>query len=249
MDGRLGSIVDVEPSWVLVPGTLCTQEVFTPMLDHLGVARERRRHLVADAPTAGAYDAPLRTAAKGGEIVCGFSLGALVLAHNLDALKGALALVLLAANPFRDREGNRANREAERERILACGPSAWIFDQWTSLSTDRGDALRAVVAAMAEETVHLIDAQTELAASRPGAEKALVRTPLPLVFVTGSEDRVTPPELVRSLARKARSATLKVIDGLGHFALLEAPERVADAVSQGLSEVLPSRREKEAEYG
>ena len=169
--------------WVLVPGTLCTPEVFGPLLDQMGVPGENRRHIVADAPTTGEYDARLRSAVTGGEIVCGFSLGSLILARNLGALENAKAVVLLAANPLRDGEGNRANREAVRDRVLAGGARDWIVENWAAMSTDRGEKLKSFVASMAEDTSGLIVAQTELAASRPGAEKALLETRLPLVFV------------------------------------------------------------------
>lgn len=229
--------------WVLVPGTLCTPEVFDPLLDQLCVPGENRRYVVVNAPATGDYDAPLRSVVTGGEIVCGFSLGSLILAHNLNALKKAKAVVLLAANPFRDSDGNRANREAVRDRVLAGFARDWIVENWATMSTDRGDELKNFVASMAEDTREFITAQTELAASRPGAEKALLETALPLVFIYGAEDKMTPPEPLKLIAENAHSAALKVIDGLGHFALLEAPDRVAGAVLQGLKEVYQSNKE------
>ncbi len=230
--------------WVLVPGTLCTPDVFGPLLDELGVAPKNRQFIEADAPKVADYQTPLRSAVTGENIVCGFSLGALIVAHNLGALEQAKAVVLLASNPFPDGDGNRANREAVRDRVLAGGARDWVLENWTAMSTDNGEDLKKFVASMAEDTVGLITAQTELAASRPGAEHALLQTDLPLVFVTGSKDKLTPPEAIRSIAESAKSATLKVVDGLGHFALLEAPDRVADAVLQGLAEVLAMKKER-----
>ena len=221
--------------WVLVPGTLCTARVFDPLLEELGVTHGDRHVITADAPDVRDYDARLRETVTGGEIVCGFSLGALILAHNLGALKAARAVVLLASNPFPDPPGNRVNREAVRDRVLAGDARGWVIENWAAMSASKSDDLRELVAAMAEETVPLIPAQTELAASRPGAEDQLTGTDLPLVFVTGSEDRLTPAGPIRMIARNARSAHLSVLDGLGHFALIEAPDRVAAAIREGLS--------------
>ena len=105
--------------WVLLPGTLCTDRVFDPLLDNLGIRQGNRHFVSVDAPDVRDFGARLRAVVTGGEIVCGFSLGALVLAHNLGVLGAARALVLLASSPFADRPGNRANREAVRDRVLA----------------------------------------------------------------------------------------------------------------------------------
>lgn len=228
--------------WVLVPGTLCTPDVFSPMLAQLKVPVEKRRYVAADAPFVGDYDAPLRAAVQDGDIVCGFSLGSLILAHNLDAISKAKAVVLLSVNPLPDREGNRANREAMRDQVLAGGARDWILDNWEAMSTDRGKDIKTFVADMAVRTTDLISAQTELAASRPGAEHALRHTNLPAVYVTGSEDKLTPPIQVESIASDNAFAAVSILEGLGHFALLEAPDRVAQAVATGLGEALCARQ-------
>lgn len=230
--------------WVLVPGTLCTPDVFRPLLDRLGVPVRSCRYIVADAPTVEDYDARLRASVRGGEIVCGFSLGALILAHNLGALEKAKAVVLLSVNPFPDQEGNRANREATRDRILTRGARDWIHENWASMSTDCDDEVRQYVVSMAEDITELITVQTELAASRPGAEQALLNTKLPLVFVTGAADKMTPPDGLEAIAGPSGSA-LRVLEDLGHFALLESPDRVADAVMQGLEEVVLLNKESQ----
>lgn len=223
--------------WILVPGTLCTGRVFDPLLDELGVKRGDRHVVMPDAPDVRDYDARLREAVTGGEIVCGFSLGALVLAHNLGALRHARAVVLLASNPFPDPPENRANREAVRDRVLAGGARNWVFENWAAMSASNREDLQEFVASMAEETLELIPAQTELAASRPGAQDDLVNADLPLIFVTGSEDRLTPSKLLSTIFENAKDAQLHLIEGLGHFALIDAPDQVARAIRNGLKEI------------
>lgn len=229
--------------WVLVPGTLCTPEVFEPLLDELAVAHADRHFITPDAPHVGDYQDRFRAVKCDGAIVCGFSLGALIVAHNLGALSKASAVVLLASNPFPNPRGNRANREAVRDRILSGNAREWVVENWTSMSTDHGEEIRELVASMADRSTDLITAQTELAASRPGAELDLLETDLPLVFVTGAEDKLTPPEPIVSLAKKAKSAVLQNLNGLGHFALLEAPDRVASALMKGIEEVATSNED------
>lgn len=225
--------------WVLVPGTLCTPEVFAPMLEQLGVPPDRCQFIDASAPHVHDYDAPLCAAVRGGDIVCGFSLGAMILAHNLGALTQAKAVILLACNPFPDAAGNRINREATRDRILAGDEAGWVEDHWAAMSTKTSTALKTQVASMATRMADHIAAQTQLAISRPGATEQLMASQLPLVFVTGGQDRLTPPDRLPNIAQACPNASFNVLDGLGHFALLEAPDRVALAISEGLDAVSP----------
>lgn len=224
--------------WVLIPGTLCTPQVFAPMLAHLGVPATRRTFIQPDAPRVADYAARLRDCVIGGEIVCGFSLGALIAMHNLDALRRARAIILLAANPHPDPPANYAARVAVRDRILAGRAADWVSEGWNRMSSSRDPDLRARVIAMATATAQLIPAQTELAASRPSAVEALRETDLPLLFVTGAEDRLTPPDALREPAHAAQNAELRVLNGLGHFALLEDPAGIAQTIADALTTLL-----------
>ncbi|WP_298922603.1 hypothetical protein [uncultured Roseobacter sp.] len=159
--------------WVLLPGTLCTPDVFAPVLDYLGVSVANRIVIELNSTHLQDYEGPLRTAVTDGAIVCGFSLGAMVAAHNLHAMARAKAIVLLACNLFPDPAGNRANREAARDHILAGGARDWVIENWHLMLSDTNSERLDRVASMAESTSHLIAAQTELAASRAGAAEHL----------------------------------------------------------------------------
>lgn len=207
------------------------------MLEQLGVALDRCQFIDASAPHVQDYDAPLRAAVRGDEIVCGFSLGAMIVAHNLGALTHAKAVVFLACNPFPDAAGNRANRETTRDRILAGDAAGWLDEHWAAMSTATRETIKTQVASMATRMTDHITAQTQLALSRPGAAEHLVAAQLPLVFVTGGQDRLTPPDPLRPIAQACPNASFNVLNGLGHFALLEAPDRVALAIREGLDAV------------
>lgn len=230
--------------WVLVPGTLCTPEVFAPVLKQLGVPPERQQVIEVSSPRVEDYDAPLRGAIKGGEVVCGFSLGAMILAHNLGALAKAKAVVLFALNPFPDAANRRAGREATRDRVLAGDAAGWVNEHWATMSRDTGETVKAQVINMAEAMSGNIVAQTDLALSRPGAVEQLSAAVTPLVFITGAEDSLTPPDAIQPIAKACRHAGLYVLDGLGHFALLEAPDRVALAIADGLNSVPPKSKQE-----
>jgi pimeloyl-ACP methyl ester carboxylesterase len=51
---------------------------------------------------------------------------------------------------------------------------------------------------------------------------------LPLLLVTGSDDKVGPPAVSQALADAHGSATVQIIEGIGHWTALEAATDVTE---------------------
>ncbi len=68
-----------------------------------------------------------------------------------------------------------------------------------------------------------------LLAARPLAER-LKGTSMPLLLVTGAEDPLAPAEELRAILSVRKDATLLELPGIGHYALLEDPARLARAL-------------------
>jgi 3-oxoadipate enol-lactonase/4-carboxymuconolactone decarboxylase len=52
----------------------------------------------------------------------------------------------------------------------------------------------------------------------------------PVLCIAGSDDIPTPPESLRRIAASVKDGRMMVLDGIGHLAPAEAPDRVADLV-------------------
>lgn len=209
--------------WWLIPGTLCTAEVFSPLLADLGVAAQDCRVVRLDRPAVEDY-AQEFAAIRPDDIVLGFSLGAILAAHHLTLMPAGTA-ILLAANPFADLPEKRAARLAMLDRARQLGAPAALADglsaQLGALAASRPE-IRQSILAMAEGGEAVLDAQTQLALSRPGAERMISETHARVLFLGGSADLAVPPECV------ARAAALgghcfALIEGAGHYLPLEAP--------------------------
>lgn len=226
--------------WIILPGTLCTRAVFDPFLDRMNVPMRDRILIPVDRATVEDYQTIFAETIHPSDIVCGFSLGAHVVAHNVHAIAkaGAQAAVLLSVNPLPDPPDFAPGRKAMRDQVLAGRARDIIQNGWNSMSVDRGEKLVDTVSDMAVASADLINAQTNLALTRPGAVDVLADTELPMVFVTGSEDLKTPPDQAKKVAYAAKNGFFKGLDGLGHFALMEDPRRMASTVNDGLSHVL-----------
>jgi pimeloyl-ACP methyl ester carboxylesterase len=78
-----------------------------------------------------------------------------------------------------------------------------------------------------EEVVLAIERLVDgVLAARPLAER-LAGTSMPLLLVTGARDPLAPAEELRAILSARRDATFLELPGIGHYALLEDPPRLA----------------------
>lgn len=211
--------------WLLLPGTLCTPEVFDGFLDCLGVPVARRKPVALCHPTVEAYGDVLAQSGKDA-VICGFSLGAIVAAHHADRLAASLIL-LFGLNPFPDDPAKAEGRRDLARDVAARGGGAALADRLPPLNGPDPDTTRAKILAMADVAAQDIAAQTELALSRPGALAALARTRSPVVALTGSRDGMAPEDQGRAAMDAAPSGRFRSLPRLGHYALLEDPDTCA----------------------
>jgi pimeloyl-ACP methyl ester carboxylesterase len=163
--------------------------------------------------------------------VVGHSMGTLVVRALAARHPSAVsALALLGAV----REPAEAGRQAQRDRaaILREKGTAAIAPGVVANAlseTTRRD--RPEVAAFVRELVMRQDAEgyarnceALAAATDPGP----IDPGLPLLLVTGSDDKVGPPEASKELADAHGSATVEILPGVGHWTALEAARPTTD---------------------
>ena len=213
--------------WILLPGTLCTEAVFGPMLDCLKVPTAQRHGVTIDRAELSDYAALMQPIQ--GSIICGFSLGAIIAAHLADRL-AASRIILFGLNPLADDPTKAGERHALARDVVTLGGSAALGRRLPPFGGRDPEATRSAVHAMADETATFIDAQTQLALSRPGALPALGRARCPVHCLTGNADVMAPPALGKMAAEAAPMGQFHVLDGLGHYALLEDPMACAESV-------------------
>ena len=214
--------------WVLLPGTLCTGEVFGAVLDALGIPAGRRNPVSLRHPAIEAYGQVLTGHAEGA-VVCGFSLGAIVAAHHADRLP-AHRIILFGLTPFPDDPEKAAGRHELARDVMAMGGAPALMPRLPPVLGPRPDQARAAILAMADAAAPDIEAQTELALTRPGAMEALSQAQAPVLVLTGSEDRVTPAAQGQAAADAAPAGRFRRLPRLGHYALVEDPSACAQAI-------------------
>jgi pimeloyl-ACP methyl ester carboxylesterase len=68
-------------------------------------------------------------------------------------------------------------------------------------------------------------------AERPDSVQDLTTIDVPTLVITGSEDRLIPPDVTAGIADGVAGAELLRIEGAGHLSNLEAPEAFDTALA------------------
>lgn len=216
---------------VLLPGTLCDERLFAPVLARLKIAEHRVLPLDGGSTAAEVAEAligrlPDRFA------LAGFSLGGIValeLARRVPDRVAGLALI-----------GSNA-RPVPEDQILARRISARFYNSepiathiqrlWPHYVGDAssGDSrLRRLLIDMAAGGGReALARQTEIALTRADSRPYLPDLAMPALVLAGEEDALCPIVMQLEMAKALPAARLALIPRAGHFAPLEAPDAVA----------------------
>lgn len=212
--------------WILLPGTLCTEEVFNGFLDCIGIPTAQRKPVRLRFAAVDDY-AEILAPISQGAVLCGFSLGAIVAAHLADQFSTSRT-VLFGLNPFPDDPAKAAGRRDLERDVRDKGGASALSSRLPRLRGTDPDRARATILAMADVASSDIEAQTALALTRPGALEALSRTRSPVQVMTGSQDDMAPALQGQTAAEAAPFGSFGDIPNLGHYALLEDASACAD---------------------
>jgi pimeloyl-ACP methyl ester carboxylesterase len=163
--------------------------------------------------------------------VVGHSMGTLVVRALAARHPGKVsALALLGAV----REPPEAGRQAQRDRAAVLrekGTAAVAPGVVANALSETTRQRRPEVAAFVRELVMRQDPEGYArncealgAATDPGP----IATSLPLLLITGDDDKVGPPEASQELADAHGNAAVEILPGVGHWTALEAAGPVTD---------------------
>lgn len=228
------------PPLILLPGTLCDERVFAPLLLAL---RDRFSNLeaqvmlTADATSVREAAELVLLASPRRFALLGFSLGGIVgLEIALLAPQRVQGLALLSVNAAPAPGLTHASRREAVFQAQATGQAVYLREQlWPRYVADtaREDAeMREMLATMAEELGHeMFRRQTEVALSRRDVRPLLGTLTMPTLVQAGEHDVVCPPAAQREMAETFPQAQFALVANAGHFALLEQQDATAASVA------------------
>ena len=170
-------------------------------------------------------------------VVVGFSMGAMVAQRFALDRPGALRGMVLMNAVFDRDEHQRAailQRLAAVERDGPAGMAESAIARWFTGDFRKGspelvDAVRRRL--LANDPAAYLAAYRVFATADGELAREAARIACPTLAMTAEHDINSAPAMSRALAEAIPDARALVLDGLAHGAPIEAPERVADAIS------------------
>lgn len=225
------------PSWLLLPGHLCTDALWAGVRAQLDA--EGRKVTTADLCSDASVEAMARRAGASLSapiVLVGFSMGGLV-ALAIHALVPDLVagLVLISSNARAHMPERNAARIAQEQAARTGGfakivASDLVPSYFASGHPDLALLRRSAIEMASELGPDVFVRQSEAIRTRPDSRAALANIRCPCLIVGGGHDPLSPPEWQQELAAGIPTSELAMIEESGHFVPLEAPSALAAAV-------------------
>lgn len=221
---------------LLLPGTVCDERLFAPLvaaLDH----PDMRVLPMTGARSTPALAANLLAVAPERFALLGFSLGGIVaLEMAAQAPERIERLALVDTTPAPD-----ANAEARWDAVEEArrgGMESYILDSWVRLVSPvnaNNERLRATIVAMAVDAgAEVLAEQSEVAIHRADSRARLGAIAVPTLILAGEDEQVCGLDVHEQLAAGIAGARYFTIPKAGHFSPLENPAAVARHVCDWL---------------
>lgn len=223
------------PPIVLVPGLLCTSEVFAPQVAALWphgpvtIASTLEGGTIAGIATAILAVAPPRFA------LAGISMGGYICLEIMrQAPERISRLALLDTSARPDTSDQTAQRRALMAQASHENFEALLTQVYGAIlhPAHQGDpVLRATNVRMGLTVgIEGMARQLEACIGRSDSRPSLPAITVPTLVLVGDSDPLTPPEHSREIAAAIPRARLVVVENCGHASTLEQPEAVNRAL-------------------
>jgi pimeloyl-ACP methyl ester carboxylesterase len=224
---------------VLVPGLMCDEAVWAPLLPRLRTRADCRVADHGDADSLAQMAQRVLAAAPPRFALAGHSMGGRVALEVVRLAPERVARLALLDTGFRARAAGAAGDEETRKRqaLLDLAGTQGVramAQQWVRAMVhprrlDDAGLIGRIVAMFERKSAHTFAAQVRALLERPDATTVLQHLRVPTLVACGGADTWAPPAQHAEIAARIPTglARLRVVDDAGHMAPMEAPDAVA----------------------
>jgi pimeloyl-ACP methyl ester carboxylesterase len=226
---------------LLIPGTLCTPDVFEQQfaaLEAYAPHIETVRITTQDSITAMADLAVSQISAARPAAIIGFSMGGIVAMDIYrQAPQRVAKLAFLNSNYQADLPERKASRDAQLEQARQVGLEHIIRQHHLPNCLYRPNkAAEELIVDMALELgTGCYAAQSKALATRVDSSITLGEISCPTLILGGVQDRLCEADTQRRMHRLIEDSELCLLDDCGHFSMLEKPREVNTALHEWYS--------------
>lgn len=237
------------PFCLMLPGTLCDDRLFAPMLETGSPMGSHRQHRVANlhgllVDTRAWWEMQLAHLPEHFDVL-GFSLGAVLALQLLGiAPERVRRLVLVAGNSAAGNDSHRERVSLQRALWQSQGPASvatQMLEQASAMAAE--DRHRQLVLQMACDTpTPAFMVQGEVNATRPDGLSWLAGWKGPLLLVSGADDPWCGADKQMRMCSVVPGARWSELAQCGHYVPLEQPRVLAELTDSFLREPDPRQR-------
>lgn len=236
---------------VLVPGLMCDEAVWNPVLPHLQAARPGLRVMVADhgpADTLGGMADRILASAPERFALAGHSMGARVALEVVRRAPGRVERIALLDTGYLPLPAGQAGEAeaAKRHALLAIARAEgtramgrqWVQGMVHPARLQDTPLIDAILDMFARKDAETFAAQIRALLARPDGTPVLQSLPslrLPTLVACGRQDSWSPVPQHEAMHQLAPGSVLEVIENAGHMAPMERPAEFAAMLGRWLA--------------
>ncbi len=235
------SVDDSEIELVLLPGSLCDERLYEPLLTTLAETNPGLKTTVADLHGLTSIEAMADMTllqAPPTFALLGLSLGGIVAAELAGRNQERVSGVALFNTSLAEPDAGQLESRRRWQSTARTGAFPSIVEQAVRSMHNHAsstDDLAATMALDAGPTI-FIEQNTALLRRRDRS-RDLVDFPGPILIATGSQDRLCPPSIHQDLAARLPGSSFCEIGQAGHLSVLDQPSKAAKVVSRWLTSI------------
>ncbi len=229
---------NVKPILVFIPGTLCTEAVFHPLISHLDYPNITVR-FTHQSTLAEMANVVKEQVGEQPLIPVGFSMGGMVAFELIRQLGSQVkGLCLLNSNCHGDLPERAKSRREHLVFAQEQSLTKLMKDVYLPVYFENTDSEWAqLVINMADElSIDTFEAQLHVLAERPDSLDTLKTFSQPSLVIGSERDIPCPTSQQHIMASALTNSTLHIVDEAGHFSLLEKPLEIAAILRQWLGQ-------------
>ncbi len=174
-------------------------------------------------------------------IVCGFSMGGYIALRAIERMEEKFsALILCDTTSKADNNEGKLKRADVIRRINAQGLTTFTksfvtncYGEW--YKKEQKEALKKRIAKSTSFNSIGVKGSIFAMISRTDTTEYLSKIALPTLLLCGEHDTITPPSVMKEMAKQIKNATFSLISNSGHMSVIENPTQANHAIKTFLA--------------